>query len=338
MQWSEFTQDHINIIKKKQYSVKANNIMLQHMKEERKEIKKLIQNKLIDCIDIKLLESNILDKDIAKYANVSWVSYYDVMKELPKLPIVCMITWNKNNKMYIKTTSDQLLLIKKRLKYIIAMIQYLMIKSNKQIPITIYLVLTKLNKQFPNKNKVIDITHANTGYTDLRENIIFIWRLEEFEKVLFHETLHFADMDSRDLKYDKLNSVIKIQGKECYYEAVTDYWAIFYYIIYLSLVTHREIKTLLELELGFIKNQAQQLYNIMGLDKTKIIVQKTPAYSYYILKYMLFEYALQNKLSILGDHDYNMIFKNLIKKSELYSDCRDIVKFDSSRMTLLQLK
>lgn len=62
------------------------------------------------------------------------------------------------------------------------------------------------------------------------------------------------------------------------------------------------------------------------------IVQTTPALSYYILKYLLFEYFLINDLSEIDN--YNLLIKKitaigLVKQS--------YIKLNSSRMSLLQL-
>jgi hypothetical protein len=199
----------------------------------------------------------------------------------------------------------------------------------------IYLILSNLTKAFPLNKQIIGVKHANTGYTDFQKNIIFVWRLEEYEKVLFHEVIHYCDLDKRD---HHVEHIADINGPHSYYEAITDVFGIYYHIIYLSIITKIKIKTLLEIELSFIRNQAFILNDYLGLGNwkdqpDKIIKQTTPAFSYYILKYLIFEYLI--------DHNINQAenYNELLQKSlEQGFTVKSHNKIKSSRMSLLQLE
>ncbi len=222
------------------------------------------------------------------------------------------------------------------IKILLLMIEYLKNKSNNENKIMeIYLVLTDLIKEFPN-GEIFGIKNANTGYTDFSKNIIFIWRWEEYIKVLFHEVIHYLDMDSRD---DHVHSIIHSFGPHSYFEAITDFKGINYNLIYLSLITRKPIKLLLELELGFIQNQAMQLNKYFDLGNNwkdyvdKQIKQNTPAFSYYILKYLIYMYSLEYK--ILEPIDYSSLVQSVINKG---FQSKPYVNIKSSRMTMLQLE
>jgi hypothetical protein len=98
--------------------------------------------------------------------------------------------------------------------------------------------------------------------------LIFIWREEEFEKVCFHEVIHFVNNDHR---HEHIDIKSNIEGPTSYFEAITDFKAIILNIIYLSIIT--KIKILFTFEYYFIRNK-----------------QNTPAYSYFVLKYFIFKY------------------------------------------------
>jgi hypothetical protein len=99
----------------------------------------------------------------------------------------------------------------------------------------------------------------------------------------------------------------------------------------------KSVKSLLEIELGFIKNQAMYLNEYLKLGNWKdcpnnSIKQTTPAFSYYILKFMIFEYLINNKLI---DYDnYNDLIFNI---SKIGFKQNEYIKLKSSRMTLIQI-
>ena len=115
---------------------------------------------------------------------------------------------------------------------------------------------------------------------------------EEVEKVLFHEMIHHYNFTNHLVEFQfPINFLIN--GPTNYYEAIADFWGIFYNLIYLSLVSNISVKKLFILEFCFIKNQALQLNNFFNLNwkniKLNIINQNTAAFSYYILKYFFLE-------------------------------------------------
>jgi hypothetical protein len=341
--WSNFTRDNILLFKSNKYLLNNNNILVEKLKNERIHIKTFIKN-FNTNINIEIITDIILlsklNKKIIKYSNQFFVHNKGVIDELNNnisINVLYRITWGISNTIIIKTNEEQFKKFKPRIKFIIRIIEYFKFKTNNNINnMTIYLILTGLTKFFPN-NKIIDVKHVNSGYTDFNENIIFIWRYEEFEKVLFHELIHYFDLDSRDHNF---HNIINFKGHHaCYYEAITDFWGISYYLIFISLVSNISLKILLEIELIFIRNQAMQLNNYYKLKNwktkpNKIIEQKTSAFSYYIIKYLLFEYALNNNIDI-NMENYNDILKEILDKGfKTYP----YIKINSARMTLLQLK
>jgi hypothetical protein len=148
------------------------------------------------------------------------------------------------------------------------------------LEITMYLILSSLTKKLP-QDEIIGVSHVNSGYTDFLENIIYIWRLEECEKVLFHEIMHYLDIDR---KYEHINIKLNLIDYHNYHEVITDYYGILYNIIYLSLITKKKLKILLKIELGFIKNQCMLINNHFGLENwkgnvNKQIIQKSSVFS-----------------------------------------------------------
>lgn len=351
MSWSTFTKEHIKYFINNKIPIDNSNLLLMEIKNERKRIKSFItRNKMhIKIIQLKTNELEICNRKILKYAGVEWVDTKNLINDLINLDKTFELSWKtpidgnidenlinyKDNKMYIKTTVTNIKKIIKRLKVLIYIGEYLKYKSNNTSKIfNTFIILSNLKRFFPEKNKKIQVTHVNGGYTDFSENIVFVWRHEEFEKVLLHEIIHFFDMDSRDAKF---NTKLDINGPSSFYEAKTDFFAIFYHLIYLSIITRIPIKKLLEVELTFIENQAMALNEHFNLGtwkyKTnKSINQNTPALSYYILKYLLFLYFMENKLTEI--EDYGQIINKIVTIGFVQ---KPYIKLESSRMSLLQL-
>ena len=331
--FNNFTRDNINLFMKSKYNLSNDNILLKKIRKKKESVLGFISknniNPKIDIIDK-------IDINIKELLGTVWVYEKGVIQWLEKNVVkYYKISW-LNNIITIICKEEQMKNIKNRIKTICNILDYLKSKSKNPCDYNIILLLTDLKKLKPTKN-IIGPKHINTGYTDLYTKQIFIWRYEEFEKVLFHEAIHFLDLDCRE---HRVSLDINIDGPKSYYEAITDYIAIFYHIIYISIITNIDIKLLLELELGFIRNQALSVNNHFKLGDwngmiTKMIKQKSPAFSYYILKYLLFSYLLENDIKYnAAKQDYNEILNKLIKIGFKQNEFNDI---ESYRMTLLQL-
>lgn len=351
--WSKFTKKYLSVFNTNEFllNYKNQNNLIKLLKFEKKNIINFINSNINLYITINT-NSLSYNKSIKLYANNFWVDTKNVLNQLNKLDYNIYIEWNSvynntiKNSIIIKCNKNNLKFLK-RIKILILIIEYLKYKlNNTNINLVIFLVLTDLKKKFPNNNTIININNVNSGYSNLSSNIIYIWRYEEFEKVLFHEVLHLLN-----LNFDiKIHHKFIINGPTSYYESITDFWAIFYNLIYLSILTHNSLDFLFKIEFLFIKNQALILNNYFILNdwkKSNIINQNTPAFSYYILKYLLFKYLIFNKSLLIDNFIYNntfiypdlfseytIIFNNIIKKKFINYKYINIL---SSRMTLLEL-
>lgn len=345
MSWSKFTLDNMNCIKSTLYNLNYNSKLLISIKSERDKIKLFMNENTIN-VNVKKLElkdSLKLEKKIIEYSNPDWVDKKSLLENFPTLDESYLITWfsvnnsHKINKIHIKCNNKNSKSFLERINIIIYFLEFIRMKSDdKNLEMDIYIVLSDLVKIFPEKNnKAMGIKNANTGYTDFQKNIIFIWRYEEYVKVLFHEAIHFFSLDKHDHHVDH---IADIDGPHIYFEAITDVLGIYYHIIFLSLVTRVKIKTLLELELSFIRNQAMTLNDYLGLGNwkgkpKKVIKQSTAAFSYYILKYLLFEFLIDHNLE--EAKDYNELLQKSLAQGFIV---KPHIKIKSSRMSLLQLE
>ena len=188
MTWSIFTKKYLNSFLKFKYSLDNDNHLLKYIKDERKKIIQLAKDK---SYNIKISNIDSYDK-INKYTNSKFVDTKNLLDDMKTLTIIYKIEWDNN--LIIIYTKDKIDLLK-RIKIIVFMIEYLKEKTQNNKDVTIYLVLSSLEKKFPTNNKIMGVKNANSGYNDSMKDIIFIWRKEEFEKVLFHELIHNFELD-----------------------------------------------------------------------------------------------------------------------------------------------
>jgi len=314
--WSQFTMTNYSLLSKNK--IINNDLLINKMINERDIIYSLpYVNYTINNIEIPL---DIIDK----LSDAPFVYKKGLLKKINKLNIQVKITWN-NNIIFLRTTRKKYNKILKRLPFFIKIINYIIGISNKKV--TIYLILSNLKKKCI-KNKDIGAKHVNSGYCDLKENYIFIWRDEEFEKVTFHELMHFYNKDHRTELY--------YESDKLYYEAITDMKAIYYNLIYISIITKIKIKKLLNLELNFLNNQALYIKYYLNFNTASSAV-----FSYYILKAKIFNFLVSKKMD---EKIYNDIFINNINGNKLIklvlNDKICNIKyydFNSARMTFFEL-
>jgi hypothetical protein len=336
MIWSDFTLKNYKQFKNIMVNLQDNNKLLEHIKNERLRISKFIEKHI--KYNVTKLAQNTLKERIDNYAQGHFVIRDAILESCADIPDEYLIEWGEN-KMHIKTTETQYEIIKNRMNMIIHFLEYIKNKSKQKKRIMdIYLILTPLQKTYPEED-IIKVHNVNTGYTSFGDDVIFIWRYEEFDKVLFHEAIHYYDMDMREISYHNILHDMEILNneEERFYEAYTDFNAIIYHLIYLSLITKIKIKKLLEIEYTFIMNQAQQVnahFNLGDwvITPPKMIKQETSAFSYYILKYMIFNYMLNNNFDEISDYN-----KLLTKLQKIGFKTNAFIKTSYLRMTLLQL-
>ena len=182
----------------------------------------------------------------------------------------------------------------------------------------------KLNKELPNaSSKLFTPNNVNTAATD--GTTIIIWRSEELLKSIFHECIHFHNLDFRGNVESALHSenysVDNKNGQILFFEATTELLANLFNQIILSASRswpdfHRKMKTTLlgELEFSFAQQckilryvgfrQWRDFYQISTtgnrtLPKKRQLVESTSVLAYYILKFQLM-WNLSQSLDIIG--------------------------------------
>jgi hypothetical protein len=325
--YDSFTKKYIKIFINK----RDKNIKFDFINKEKDNILKQYNKN----IDFKIEKYEIPSSKIKKLFDTEWV-YNEAINNLDILTANYKITWfyKSNHTIFFKGSEDKFNLFKQRLNVLINILNYIIDKSNQNKIIKMYLILTPLKKTLENTT-IIGPININSGYTDFMVNEILCWREEEFEKVIFHEMIHYMDLDVRNMAFDDTILPHKIDGHKSYFEAFTDFWGILYHIIYLSIILKKSPNSLLEIEYEFIKNQSHLINDFFKLDDwttKKHLTQKSPAFSYFILKYLIFKKIIYSNNIKLLDNPRELLIEIM---SEKYNQ-ESYVKL-APRMTLLQL-
>jgi hypothetical protein len=112
--------------------------------------------------------------------------------------------------------------------------------------VTIYIYMTNHKKMLPEIDyKPLDKIHANTAFTfacPLTSNEIYVFRNEEWFKVLIHESFHCFGLDFALLPEEeaekKMFSIFPISCNLRFYETYTEIWAEIINVIFISVNTY----------------------------------------------------------------------------------------------------
>jgi hypothetical protein len=206
--------------------------------------------------------------------------------------------------------------------YVMKIIDFFREITKKSIDIDLTIFLCH-QKRYLNNNKKIMLTpeNINAGST-LVGKFIYVWRKEEFYKVLIHELVHYFMLDFSDydnLYIDKIkNNIINVNGDDSINETYTELLAITIYNVFYSMVNRINFSEIINYEILFTHFQIAKIINYFGgneyNDLFKIeIKQSTSVASYVIIKGMF----LNNYDKILSHYD-NFFGSNREKRYNNY--------------------
>ena len=205
-------------------------------------------------------------------------------------------------------------------------------------------------KKYLNENYDVFIPdNINSGATIAGE-FIFLFRNEELIKVLFHELVHYLNLDMYDYQnefkslYNKINlEADMINPNEAYTEILglllLNIWE--YYYLNLDIDIYYYLNKKLTIELGWSYFQICKILKYFGCYNSYedlftnkcIFKQKTNVLSYFFLK----TYFLQNINLILKDFKINSLYINYskIKSIIYYTNLQDRI-FSNNINTILK--
>lgn len=221
--------------------------------------------------------------------------------------------------------------------YIVKIINLLrkLSKKNLDIELTIFFCHQKryLNKT-KNKNLILTPENINAGSTLIGE-FIYIWRREEFYKVLIHELIHYFMLDFSDFDNSYIekirNNIININGDDVINETYTELLAMTIYNIFYSLISKIDFNKIINYETIFTHFQIAKIINYFGgkeyNDLFKIEIKQSTSVASYVIFKGMFLNKYDNILIHYDDHfnssreskynDYKKLYSVIVSKESL---------------------
>lgn len=167
--------------------------------------------------------------------------------------------------------------------------------------IDVFLVPTREKRRRPKGDEVVMPAHINGGYTYAythpQRTRIFIYRLEEWPKVLLHEVLHnvpqVQDIPWQEGDIHKMYGMFGIDSRGCPKscktvleptEAVVEAWAIFLHTAFLAHETGDSFDRLLAREIGWNDHHTRWMIEKKEMELNGKWSEGTHAFSYIVLR------------------------------------------------------
>lgn len=229
----------------------------------------------------------------------------------------------------------------KKIKTMIYRLTALQHIFNMTTPMVIWLVPIQQKRYFPQKGVPIDLTHINGGYTYPSSHTIYIYRYEEFPKVMLHEVLHHSSLQTTWSKesLNQLYTFLHIHPNTHIRpeEAIIEVWALYYHIQFIAYEKHLNVEELLSQELQWSLFQTKRLIDYHQRYFPNGWQEHTAGYSYIYLKTCLLfywnafsklrrPYTDQQLVAFMLSHLKKKPFQNAIQKAPQF-------KTKSFRMT-----
>ena len=241
---------------------------------------------------------NIISK--SKYSNINEIK--DYILKCNKVIIINSTNSNINFYIYFnnnlkESDINKLFKLYKRVNII-----YDMHKLNKNL--NFHITLCPLPRILPKKNEIFEAKHVNGGITNPVLNDIYIFRKDEYIKVVLHELIHHIPIidnvyfDLKQINNLKKNFNISNNTDILPNEAIVEFWATLYNLIFISIEYSISFSLLIKKEISFSLCQYKKIINIYKNEW----YEKTNVFCYIIFKLIL---LLNYKKFLLFNLPYN---------------------------------
>jgi len=189
----------------------------------------------------------------------------------------------------------------------------------KKKEITIHLIPSPA-KKILKEDGIMTTENINSGFTYVNKNDIYIFRKEEFPKVVLHELIHHdLNIHQDDFKKENeelLRKHFKISHETTLIlnEAIIELWATIYQLAFVSYDYHMEFRKLYKMELMYSLYKCHQIFKIQN---GNLWIDKCNIYSYIIFKTILLLYLNEFDYMYPNKYDDTKLTKFLISHSKL---------------------
>jgi hypothetical protein len=182
-------------------------------------------------------------------------------------------------------SKKKLVKIKESYKQACCLCKYFGLSKN----FNIHLVLAPHKRLFPAMKKLINVENINGGFTSVNGNNIYVFREEEFPKVILHELLHHSPVHSEAwTKYQtdelKLAFDISPNMRLIPNEAVVEVFATIIHCIFVSIVIKQPFKKIINTEIHHSVLQSNKFLAKQGQLPSGLWNEYTNSFCYIVFK------------------------------------------------------
>jgi len=193
--------------------------------------------------------------------------------------------------------------------------------ANKKKIFNIKLFLSPAKKVI-DYHKILTAANANSGFTFPSRNEIYIFREEEFPKVLLHELIHHIDLvDNQNYKNsnrDALRNHFNITTDTIIIlnETIVELWSLLLHILFISSEYNLDFQELFEMELKYSLFKTYQILQLKETYKNKKWCDKCNIYCYIVFKTIIMMH-IKEFLNDINSYPYDdtKITNFIIQKS-----------------------
>lgn len=184
----------------------------------------------------------------------------------------------------------------------------------------IYLVLAPHKRLFPAMKKLINVENINGGFTSVTGNDIYVFREEEFPKVILHELLHHSPVHSEAwTKYqtDELKHAFKISTNMRLVpnEAVVEVFATIIHCVFISIAYKQPLEKIINTEIHHSILQSNKFWAKQRQLPSGLWNEYTNSFCYIVFKtIMLINFSKLTNLTPEYITKFLIVYKDTIPK------------------------
>jgi hypothetical protein len=177
------------------------------------------------------------------------------------------------------------------LKHAVQRVQCMRSICNADKPLTFWLVPCLALKEFPAPGKHVGVEHVNSAYTYANGDTVFIFRREEFPKVMLHEAIHHVctidtamdwtqDQLGRLFEMFRVDQTTVLRPNEAIVEAMAE-------LFHTAFIAQEYGFDAQMLHMREVKWSLQQAKRVLARQGSGLWREDTHAFSYYVLRSIL---------------------------------------------------
>lgn len=197
-------------------------------------------------------------------------------------------------------------------KRLVKLSQHLQIK-----PLSFVIIPCTAKRYWPHPGNIVTSHNINGGFTYKLGDIVYIYREEEYPKVMLHEAIHHTHLDPSPSELEGVESLfrntfnIATNMKLLPGEGIVEAFAVYYQCNFIATETNIPFDSIWTRELKYMKKQAETIIN---KSKERPWFETTNSFAYIVVKWI----CCSNIIELLqGNRSLLSFFQHALRKMSI---------------------